>query len=345
MTTRDNPFISKVLDRRLLSSNRSTFHISLEGTPSLDYAPGDSIGVLPSNSKERVSKIIKLLQKEPSSKVFYREKEYPLEELFSHKCNIDDISLKLLHFFGCFEGKEFAKSHNLESILELFKPNSLDFIPFLLPLLPRMYSIASSKLLYPNELHLTVGAYAYEKQGGKYIGVGSNFLCYEATNVPLYIHKAPHFKLPEDRDTPIIMIGAGTGIAPYKAFIEERLKLGSKGSHWLFFGEQKAGDYYYKEFWDEVSQKMDLQTSCAFSREQEDKLYVQHKMLEKGKELWDWINKGSIIYICGDAEKMAKDVQDALIQIAAYEGSLGLEQANQFLRDLKKEGRLLLDVY
>ena len=351
MATKDNPFISSVLTRTLLTSKestKSTFHIELKIDPSVGYEPGDSIGIFPSNSEERVSHIISLLNADYQMVVTYRNQNYPLKEFFQKRCNIDDIPPKVLNTLigGELLTKDQTKAHNLESLLTLFKPADFAaFIESLSPLLPRMYSIASSKALHQESLHLTVAAKSYEKQGKTYMGVGSQFLCYEAKEVPLYVHKSPHFKLPKDPLSDLIMIGPGTGIAPYKAFIEERLSMKAKGRHWLFFGERSASDYYYKDFWEEAQKKIDLEVTCAFSRDQAEKIYVQHRLLENKAKIWALLKKEAYLYLCGDATHMAKDVQAVLVQIAKEEGNLQEEEASHFFKALRKEGRFLLDVY
>lgn len=361
MITKDNPFISRLLARSFLSkagSTKSTFHLELEADPLLDYEPGDAIGILPSNDKKRVQIILSLLNRGGSEIVSYRGETFSLKDFLTCKANIDFIPLKLLNAFPHSytdknEMKAFAESHYLESLLTQFKerlpplPLLVELLP---PLLPRMYSIASSKRYHPKEIHLTVSALFYEKQGKTHIGVGSQFLCYEAeigkTPIPFYVHKAPHFKLPKDPNASLILIGPGTGIAPYRAFLQERFPLAQTGKHWLFFGErQKAYDYYYETFWQEFQEKHFLEIDTAFSRDQAEKIYVQHKMQEKGAMLWKWLQEGAYLYICGDASSMAKEVQKTLMEIAKIEGNIPEEEAKHFLKNLRSEGRLSLDVY
>ena len=181
-------------------------------------------------------------------------------------------------------------------------------------------------------------------------GVGSHFLCerakLETTSIPCYLQPAHSFFLPEDQNTPIIFIGPGTGVAPFRAFMQERLALQAKGRNWLFFGERnRATDFYYEEFWLEL-QKLDrLRLSLAFSRDTVEKVYVQHRMWEERKDLWAWIEEGAYFYVCGDAQEMAKDVEAMLQRIFVEEGSLTEEAARHKLKEMRQQKRYLADVY
>jgi sulfite reductase (NADPH) flavoprotein alpha-component len=180
--------------------------------------------------------------------------------------------------------------------------------------------------------------------------VGSHFLCHQAaiesTPIPIYVQPSNHFTLPEDPATPIIMIGPGTGIAPFRAFLQERIASQAPGLNWLFFGERnQATDFYYADFWLELEKQGRLRLDLAFSRDQKEKIYVQHKLLEQKKSIWNWIEKGAMLYVCGDAEEMAKDVEWALKEIVQEEGKMIEEDARKFLKTMRAEKRYLLDVY
>ena len=197
-------------------------------------------------------------------------------------------------------------------------------------------------------MHLTVAVVRYEGNGRKRKGVCSSYLAERVgERVPCYLHPNKNFKLPEDPSTPIIMVGPGTGIAPFRAFIEERKSTGAKGKNWLFFGDRsQKTDYLYGEEWesyqkDGILNELDL----AWSRDQAEKVYVQHKMLEKGSQLWSWFNEGAVFYVCGDASRMAKDVDQALRTIAQQEGSMSEDDAGVWVKGLQKEKRYLKDVY
>jgi len=214
--------------------------------------------------------------------------------------------------------------------------------------MPRFYSIASSPKKDPLHLHLTVAYVCYEKNGRKRCGIGSHYLCEEVdktTPISLYIQNAEHFALP-GTDKPIIMIGPGTGIAPFRAFLEEREHTNSTSKNWLFFGERnKQTDFYYEEFFNKLIAKNFLKLTTAFSRDKEQKIYVQHKLQEHAKEVYKWLNSGAYLYVCGDAKKMAKDVEKTLLEIIETEGNFSQEKAKEYLSNLRKDKRYIQDVY
>jgi sulfite reductase (NADPH) flavoprotein alpha-component len=223
-----------------------------------------------------------------------------------------------------------------------------DFTGLLRPMPPRLYSIASSLSAHSDEVHLTVAVVRYDTHGRKRKGVCSSYLAERVGDtIPCYFHPNKNFKLPEDSDKPIIMVGPGTGIAPFRAFIEERQATGAPGKNWLFFGDRShRTDYLYGDEWveykkDGILNELDL----AWSRDQTEKVYVQHKMLEKGAALWDWLQNGALFYVCGDASRMAKDVDQALRTIAQQEGAMSEEDSAVWVKTLQKERRYLKDVY
>jgi sulfite reductase (NADPH) flavoprotein alpha-component len=223
-----------------------------------------------------------------------------------------------------------------------------DFVSLLRPMPPRLYSIASSLSAHPEEVHLTVAVVNYVGYGRERKGVCSSYLAERVgSSIPCYLHPNKNFKLPEGSSTPIIMVGPGTGIAPFRAFIEERKATGASGKNWLFFGDRsQKTDYLYANEWesyqkDGILNELDL----AWSRDQAEKVYVQHKMLEKKAELWAWLNDGAVFYVCGDASRMAKDVDQALRTIAQQEGSMSEEDAGAWVKGLQKERRYRKDVY
>ena len=221
-------------------------------------------------------------------------------------------------------------------------------VSLLRPMPPRLYSIASSIKAHAEQVHLTVAIVRYDSHGRKREGVCSSYLADRVgETIPCYFHPNKNFKLPEDSSTPIIMVGPGTGIAPFRSFIEERKITGATGKNWLFFGDRSSKtDYLYGEEWEQY-QKDGLLTELdlAWSRDQAEKEYVQHKMLAKGKELFSWLQNGAAFYVCGDASRMAKDVDSALRQIASTEGSMSEDDAAQWVKSLQKEKRYLKDVY
>jgi sulfite reductase (NADPH) flavoprotein alpha-component len=215
---------------------------------------------------------------------------------------------------------------------------------------PRLYSIASSPQMHPCEVQLVVGAVRYEQQGQPRKGVASTYLADRIVDrepVPVFVQPSHDFNLPEDPSTSIIMVGPGTGIAPFRAFLEARYVNGATGDNWLFFGEQHASTEFLFE--QELKQYQQLGTltylTTAFSRDQADRVYVQHRMLDNAAALWQWISQGAYFYVCGDASRMAGDVDRALHQIVAEQGDMTEESANDYIARMKKDGRYQRDVY
>jgi sulfite reductase (NADPH) flavoprotein alpha-component len=225
-----------------------------------------------------------------------------------------------------------------------------EFVGLLTKLQPRLYSVASSLRAYPEQVHFIVDVVKYESRGRVRKGVASAFMAERAENVPVpvYPSSAKHFHLPDDPNTPIIMVGPGTGIAPFRAFLQERQATGAKGENWLFFGAQKEKcDYAYGDEFGRMKQEGLLtRLVCAWSRDQAHKVYVQHKMLENAAEIWNWIDsKGAQFFVCGDARRMAKDVDAALRKIVQEHGGRTTDQANEYVEKLKSDKRYKRDVY
>ena len=225
-----------------------------------------------------------------------------------------------------------------------------EFVGYLRKLQPRLYSIASSPNAHPGEAHLTIATVTYESHGRKRKGVASTYLAERAdepARVPIFFHSAKHFRLPEDKSLPIIMVGPGTGIAPFRAYLQERKLSGATGRNWLFFGDQRAEyDYLYREEFEEMQAAGVLhELSVAFSRDQAEKVYVQHRMMERGAELFQWLEAGAHFYVCGDASRMAKDVDAALLKIVETHGGKTPHEAAEYVEALKKAKRYKRDVY
>lgn len=368
MYTRTNPYLSRLKERFLLTgaaSTKKTYHLSLDIAGSnLAFRPGDSVAVLPSNDAALVDRILGKLGAQGDEEFADARsgRSTTLRDYLLHKANISKVSsacFKLL----CKESglllperkaelAEYLQAHTLLDLLERHPyptaPSSLSAA--LLPLMPRFYSIASSQKVFPDEIHLTVAHVSYIQNGQARFGVGTHFLCDSAqlyeTPVPIYIQPSHHFALPPDPDASIILIGPGTGVAPFRAFLQERLAAQAQGRNWLFFGERnRASDFYYESFWTDLEAQNRLRLDLAFSRDQAEKIYVQHRMLEHKKTLWNWLQTGSYLYVCGDAEQMAKDVDAALHQIAQEEGRMTEEESRRYIKALRAEKRYLLDVY
>lgn len=370
--SRKNPFPAKLKTNRKLTAEGSAkdtrhFEIVLEGS-GLAYEVGDSLGVFPTNNPALVEEILSVLG-------FHGEEQVAdpngntvtiREALTSHYV-ITQKDKKLLaaiaekdpsaaHFVPMItpEGKAELDAYvwGREVIDPLlahpaakFTPD--EFVKCLRKLQPRLYSIASSQKAHPSEVHLTVAAVRYESHGRKREGVCSTFLSDRAETVPVFVHTAKHFRVPEDLSTHVIMVGPGTGIAPFMAFLQERKVSGASGKNWLFFGDQKAAtDFLYREELEAWQNEGILhKLSTAFSRDQSEKIYVQHRMLEAAEELYAWLEQGAYFYICGDASRMAKDVDTALHQVVEKAGGKSPEESAAYVEELKKSKRYRKDVY
>ncbi|MCH2154800.1 MAG: assimilatory sulfite reductase (NADPH) flavoprotein subunit [Opitutales bacterium] len=366
--TKKNPFPSPVLERVNLNgagSAKETIHVELglEGS-GLTYKPGDALGVVPTNAPELIEDFLKAtgLKAEDSwngsplgdqlvtdfdirtlSKTF--AKKYAKAAGNSDLDALLNDAEKLDNYMWGREIPDLIQDYPAKSTLEL--PQMMELLR---GLTPRLYSIASSLKAHPDEVHLTVGVVRYltgERLRG---GICSTYLadrCGDAINVPTYIHTNKNFFLPEDTDTPIIMVGPGTGIAPFRAFIEERAAIGAQGKSWLFFGDQHfATDFLYQLEWQDYFKSGDLtKIDLAFSRDTAQKVYVQHRMQERAKDLYAWLEEGAYFYVCGDASRMAKDVHNTLIDVVAQESGKSREDAEAYVKALQKEKRYQRDVY
>jgi sulfite reductase (NADPH) flavoprotein alpha-component len=372
--SRKNPFPAKLKTNRKLTAEGSAkdtrhFEIDLSGS-GLAYEVGDSLGVFPTNNPTLVEEILGVLG-------FSGEEQVPdpngnivsIREALTKSYVITEKDKKLLaaiaekdptaaHFVPMTtpEGKAELDAYvwGREVIDPLLAHPSAKFTPeefvkCLRKLQPRLYSIASSQKAHSSEVHLTVAAVRYETHGRKREGVCSTFLSDRADNsvVPVFVHTAKHFRVPEDLATHVIMVGPGTGIAPFMAFLQERKVTGATGQNWLFFGDQKAStDFLYREELEAWQKEGVLhKLSTAFSRDQSEKIYVQHRMLDAAEELYGWLEQGAYFYICGDASRMAKDVDAALHQVVEKAGGKSPEEAAAYVEELKKSKRYRKDVY
>lgn len=363
----------RIIDRYPLTqkgSTKETFHLTLSlPSPSL-HKVGDAIAIFPENCESEISDLFAYLPFALSDTVCETKTNttYTLEKFLKERVNLSKIRLSLLRAIDHKTNDPFLRdllqSENkdlLNSCLQEWDlvtwlskvPMPLsaqEFISHLLPLLPRFYSIASSPLRFSNQIDIVVSHFSYEKNEKIKTGTTSHFLCYGAepfnTAIRGYIQATKHFTLPEDPTKNIIMIGPGTGIAPYKGFLEERIHLQAPGKNWLFFGERNRDyDFFYREFLESCIARGYLTLHTAFSRDQKEKLYVQHHIENERKEIIDWIDNGAYIYVCGDAKKMAPDVEATLQSILVKEKNMTLQDASAYLKSLRKEKRYLLDVY
>ncbi len=364
--SRTNPYLSRIKERGLLtglSSTKKTYHIALEiENGQFPFKVGDSVGILPQNDPEEVEAILRKLGCFGAETIFdSRENAAMLvRDFLLHKANISRVHSP---FFKLLKGQdpllfpenkaklaEFLHTHTLLNLLEKHPLNDLSHLTKLMPLLPRFYSIANSAHVFPDEIHLTVSYVTYTTNGQVRKGIGSYFLCAYAqesvTPIPIYLQPSNYFTLPADPAASMILVGPGTGIAPYRAFLQERLALNASGRNWLFFGERnRASDFYYETFLTQLESQGRLRLDLAFSRDGPEKIYVQHKMYEERKSLWAWLQEGAFFYVCGDAEEMAKDVDAMLHRIVGEEGSMTEEETRHYIKQLRADKRYLTDVY
>lgn len=372
--SKKNPFPSPILNNynlNALDSQRETHHIELSLTDSdLEYEVGDALGVYPRNPEAIVDEIIAGLPFKPTEEVpLPGGGEATLRDALINNYDIRSLNKAFIQNWQSRSGSQYLRAL-VEAddkkayddfcwgreLVDLINDHPADFsdaeefVSVLKKLQPRLYSISSSPNAHPGEVHLTVAIVRYHSNYRDRGGVCSTFLSDRSEGVQpgVFVHSNKAFRLPEDTDRPVIMVGPGTGIAPFRAFLEERKHSEAKGGNWLFFGNpHEAQDFLYKGELEQLQKdgvltKLDL----AFSRDQAEKIYVQDRMIENGAELWKWLSEDNAsFYVCGDASRMAKDVDAALHTIAQTHGKLSEEDAAQFIKDLKKEKRYCRDVY
>jgi sulfite reductase (NADPH) flavoprotein alpha-component len=377
--SRKNPFPAPMLVNRALTlggSEKDTRHyeLSLAGS-GYAYECGDSLGVFPTNGPELVEEIIHALGCTGDETV--PGNDSAPKKLRDALLRDYQITQPSKQFIAAITAKAGDSASLLKDLLDPLRKDDmekylwgLEYIDFLLDhpsvrfapeefvkllrkLQPRLYSIASSQKKYPDQVHLTVATVRYETHGRQRKGVASTYLAEStagASRVPVFIHVAKGFRPPEDGSTPMIMVGPGTGVAPFRAYLQDRRATAAAGKNWLFFGEQRrASDYLYGEEFEAMkTDGLLTRLDTAFSRDQAHKIYVQHRMIEdeNAREIWKWIDsEGAHFFVCGDAERMAKDVDAALHQIVVQQGGKTHEQAAEYVEGLKKAKRYKRDVY
>jgi sulfite reductase (NADPH) flavoprotein alpha-component len=367
-----NPFMAPVIENIAIvgrGSSKETRHIefSLEGS-GLTYEPGDALGISVSNDPAVVEALLAALSFSAGDELEHKGTRTTLGEALSRTFEITAATPRFLDYWATLseadelktllederkgERSVFLGTHHIIDIVRRYPVSGVApqaFAGALRPLQPRLYSLASSLSAMPDEAHLTVAPVRYELHGEMRGGVASCLLADRLTDddhLPVYIQSNPHFRLPAD-DVPTIMIGAGTGVAPYRAFLQDREVRGADGRNWLFFGERNfRTDFLYQTEWqgwlkDGTLSRMDV----AFSRDRTEKVYVQHRMKERSREIFDWLEDGAHVYVCGDAANLAPDVHDALIEIVATEAHTGREAAEDYVRSLQADHRYQRDVY
>jgi sulfite reductase (NADPH) flavoprotein alpha-component len=373
--TRANPFPARLVVNRRLSgpeSAKDTRHFELDLTGwGLIFEVGDSLAVYATNDPQLVDEIIHALGVTGHEKVPRpRGEPTTLREALLRDYSITQPTPKFLRAIA--ERASAAptlgyllapgRKHDLETYLwgmeiidfllehpsARFAPE--EFVGLLTKLQPRLYSVASSLKAYPDQVHFIVDVVRYETNGRIRSGVCSSFLAERADDVPVPVFPsvAKHFHLPEDPSIPIIMVGPGTGVAPFRAYLQERKATGAKGKNWLFFGSQhQKCDYAYGEEFEAFKEEGLLtRLDCAWSRDQAEKIYVQHRMKENAAEIWKWLDaEGAHFFVCGDAKRMAKDVDSTLRKIVMEQGGKSVEEANEYVENLKRDKRYKRDVY
>ncbi len=349
------------------NSEKDVRHIEIDlGDSGLRYQPGDAPGVWYQNDPQLVKELVELLWLKGDEPVTVEGKTLPLSEALQWHFELTVNTATIVENYAALTRSEsllplvgdkaqlqqYAAATPIVDMVR-FSPAQLDaeaLIGLLRPLTPRLYSIASSQAEVESEVHVTVGVVRYEIEGRARAGGASSFLAdrvEEDGEVRVFIEHNDNFRLPANPETPVIMIGPGTGIAPFRAFMQQRAADGAQGKNWLFFGNPHfTEDFLYQVEWQSyVKEGLLTRIDLAWSRDQQQKIYVQDKLREQGAELWRWINDGAHIYVCGDANRMAKDVENTLLEVIAEYGAMDAEAADEFLSELRVERRYQRDVY
>lgn len=349
----------KIYTGRLLSkvnlngsgSAKETYHLELTAE-GLVYQPGDAIGVVPKNAEVEVGKVIELLDFDPGHSIEYKGQSHELVDLLINKLSISYLPERIVNQYASIVHQNIPTIRlDLIDLLKIYPPQNRnqaeEIIHSLEPITPRLYSISSSLLAHDGEAHLTVARNCFQLDGVTRHGLCSDYLAGldVGASLDFYVHKNHQFKLPS-ADKDIIMIGPGTGIAPFRAFMEERVNSGATGRSWLFFGDQHfSSDFLYQTEWqDYVKTGVLAKMNVAFSRDQQEKIYVQHKLLEHASEFFEWLDNGAYLYVCG-AKSMSMDVENILLEIISVDGKKSEEEAQAYLDLLIEQGRYLKDVY
>jgi sulfite reductase (NADPH) flavoprotein alpha-component len=368
-----NPFQAPVIDNLVLTgrgSSKETRHVelSLEGS-GIRFEPGDALGILPRNDPALVETLLDQVGLRADHPVRLKDQDLSLGEALSRSCEITAATPRFIDKWAELTGAEelaalrgndaaearaaFLRGHHIIDIVRRFPVRGIEaaaFLGGLRPLMPRLYSIASSPALVPDEVHLTVSVVRYGLNGELRHGVTSGQLAQRAepeTELPVYVQANPHFRLPARDDAPVIMIGAGTGVAPYRAFLQEREARGASGSSWLLFGDRNFHtDFLYQTEWQSWLKEGVLgRLNVAFSRDQAEKIYVQHRLREHGRDIYAWLEEGAHLYVCGDGANLAPGVHAALSEVVQQERGCGSAEAHEYLAGLQRDHRYQIDVY
>jgi len=352
-------------------SAKDVRHIEIDlGESGLTYQTGDALGVYFDNNQALVTELLAALnfsgEEIVSLKVSGEQQEFSLKDAFISQLEITQTAPAFIEFWAKQSGnealatiaedknntREFAANHQIVDVVSLASAeiSAQDFVDALRKITPRLYSIASAQAEVEEEVHLTVGLVAYENDGKQRFGGASHFLAEgieEGQSVRVFVEHNDNFRLPSDSNTPVIMIGPGTGVAPFRAFMQQRDADEASGDNWMFFGDQTfTQDFLYQVEWQNyLKSGLLTRMDVAFSRDQAEKVYVQDRLKEQASDVFSWLERGAHLYICGDANRMAKDVHQTLLDIIAEHGNLSAEQAEQYLKDLRSNKRYQKDVY
>ncbi|MCU8035727.1 MAG: assimilatory sulfite reductase (NADPH) flavoprotein subunit [Shewanella sp.] len=372
--TKQNPYSAEVLVSQKITgrgSDRDVRHVEIDlGDSGLTYQAGDALGVWFSNNEVLVDEVLAGLSLAADELVTLGTESLSLKQALVDKKELTQLYPGLVKAWAELSGsaellalsedkeqvRHFILKHQFADLVTQYPLsnnsvtlNAAKLLELLRPLTPRLYSIASSQSEVETEVHLTVALVEDERHGSARFGGASHFLAsaQEGTQVKVYVESNKHFRLPENPETPVIMVGPGTGVAPFRAFMQERVAQGSQGDSWLFFGNPHFEQgFLYQTEWQQYLKNGDLsRIDVAFSRDQAHKIYVQHRIKEQGQALWQWLQNGAHLYICGDAERMAKDVHQALIEVAVEVGGLNTEAAEAYFETLRSDKRYQKDVY
>lgn len=372
--TKQNPYSAEVLVSQKITgrgSDRDVRHVEIDlGDSGLTYQAGDALGVWFSNNEVLVDEVLAGLSLAADELVTLGTESLSLKQALVDKKELTQLYPGLVKAWAELSGsaellalsedkeqvRHFILKHQFADLVTQYPLsnnsvtlNAAKLLELLRPLTPRLYSIASSQSEVETEVHLTVALVEDERHGSARFGGASHFLAsaQEGTQVKVYVESNKHFRLPENPETPVIMVGPGTGVAPFRAFMQERVAQGIQGDSWLFFGNPHfEQDFLYQTEWQQYLKNGDLsRIDVAFSRDQAHKIYVQHRIKEQGQALWQWLQNGAHLYICGDAERMAKDVHQALIEVAVEVGGLNTEAAEAYFETLRSDKRYQKDVY
>jgi sulfite reductase (NADPH) flavoprotein alpha-component len=367
----ENPWPAKILESIQLNgrgSDKETYHIELDLAGSgLSYVPGDALAVVPLNHHPLVEEVLRAGRLSDTAPVQLGEESLPLAAALASRRELTVLTRDVLERYALLaphaelQGlladtsrlQPYLYGRDVADLLTDFPTDQLTpqlLADTLRPLPTRAYSIASSLLAHPDEVHLTVGAVRYEAFGRRKHGVCSSFLADRVAvgdEVQVFVERNEYFKLPQDPATDIIMVGAGTGIAPFRAFVEERAELGASGRNWLLFGNPHfTTDFLYQAEWQQQLKRGGLaKLDVAFSRDQAEKVYVQDRLLENSRDVFGWLENGAQFYVCGDKNRLGQAVQTALTQVVQKEAGISLDEATAYLKNLKKQRRYLEDVY